>query len=65
MINPVSDSLANARLPVQILNDPINCPAQELLDALEFGAPATPTGPNRAKLLASFMSDLDCVGGCL
>jgi spermidine/putrescine transport system substrate-binding protein len=53
---PVADSRTNALLPEEILNDPILYPAQELLDALEFGAAATLTDPNRAELLARFKS---------
>ncbi|MBK0399055.1 spermidine/putrescine ABC transporter substrate-binding protein [Limibaculum sp. M0105] len=53
---PVADSRTNALLPPEILNDPILYPAQELLDALEFGAAATLTDPNRAELLARFKS---------
>jgi len=51
---PVADSRANALLPKELLEDPILYPAQELLDALEFGAAATLTDPNRAELLARF-----------
>ncbi len=53
---PVADSRTNALLPPEILEDPILYPAQELLDALEFGAAATLTDPNRAELLARFKS---------
>jgi spermidine/putrescine transport system substrate-binding protein len=53
---PVADSRTNALLPAEILNDPILYPAQDLLDALEFGAAATLTDPNRAELLARFKS---------
>ncbi len=53
---PVADANTNALLPEEILNDPILYPAQELLDALEFGAAATLTDPNRAELLARFKS---------
>ncbi len=53
---PVADSRANALLPKELLEDPILYPAQELLDALEFGAAATLTDPNRAELLARFKS---------
>jgi spermidine/putrescine transport system substrate-binding protein len=53
---PVADSRTNALLPAEILEDPILYPAQELLDALEFGAAATLTDPNRAELLARFKS---------
>lgn len=53
---PVADSRTNALLPEKILNDPILYPAAEQLDALEFGAAATLTDPNRAELLARFKS---------
>ncbi|MEM8812376.1 MAG: spermidine/putrescine ABC transporter substrate-binding protein [Pseudomonadota bacterium] len=53
---PVADSNTNALLPAEILNDSILYPAKELLDALEFGAAATLTDPNRAELLARFKS---------
>ncbi|MCV2868943.1 spermidine/putrescine ABC transporter substrate-binding protein [Defluviimonas sp. WL0002] len=53
---PVADSRVNALLPAEVLNDPILYPAAELLDALEFGAAATLTDPNRAELLARFKS---------
>ncbi|MEM7777481.1 MAG: spermidine/putrescine ABC transporter substrate-binding protein [Pseudomonadota bacterium] len=53
---PVADSRTNALLPEEILNDPILYPAAEMLDALEFGAAATLTDPNRAELLARFKS---------
>ncbi|MET4807897.1 spermidine/putrescine ABC transporter substrate-binding protein [Limibacillus sp. MBR-115] len=53
---PVADSRTNALLPKELLEDPILYPAQELLDALEFGAAATLTDPNRAELLARFKS---------
>ena len=53
---PVADSRTNALLPEEILNDPILYPAAELLDALEFGAAATLTDPNRAELIARFKS---------
>ena len=53
---PVADSRVNALLPPEVLNDPILYPAAELLDALEFGAAATLTDPNRAELLARFKS---------
>jgi spermidine/putrescine transport system substrate-binding protein len=53
---PVADSRTNALLPKALLEDPILYPAQELLDALEFGAAATLTDPNRAELLARFKS---------
>lgn len=53
---PVADSRTNDVLPKELLEDPILYPAQELLDALEFGAAATLTDPNRAELLARFKS---------
>ncbi|MEL6266505.1 MAG: spermidine/putrescine ABC transporter substrate-binding protein [Pseudomonadota bacterium] len=53
---PVADSRTNDLLPAEILNDPILYPAAELMDALEFGAAATLTDPNRAELLARFKS---------
>ena len=53
---PVADSRTNALLPKELLDDPILYPAKELLDALEFGAAATLTDPNRAELLARFKS---------
>jgi spermidine/putrescine transport system substrate-binding protein len=53
---PVADARTNKLLPKEILEDPILYPAQELLDALEFGAAATLTDPNRAELLARFKS---------
>jgi len=53
---PVADSRTNELLPKELLEDPILYPAQELLDALEFGAAATLTDPNRAELLARFKS---------
>ncbi|MEM7171775.1 MAG: spermidine/putrescine ABC transporter substrate-binding protein [Pseudomonadota bacterium] len=53
---PVADSRTNDLLPPTLLEDPILYPATELLDALEFGAAATLTDPNRAELLARFKS---------
>ena len=53
---PVADSRTNALLPKELLEDPILYPAAELLNALEFGAAATLTDPNRAELLARFKS---------
>jgi spermidine/putrescine transport system substrate-binding protein len=53
---PVADSRVNALLPPEILNDPILYPAADLLSALEFGAAATLTDPNRAELMARFKS---------
>lgn len=51
---PVADSRTNKLLPKELLEDPILYPAQELLDALEFGTAVTLTDPNRAELLARF-----------
>jgi len=51
---PVADRRVEKLLPPAMLNDPIMYPAQELLDALEFGAATTLTDPNRAELLARF-----------
>lgn len=53
---PVPDSRVNALLPPDVLNDPILYPAADLLSALEFGAAATLTDPNRAELMARFKS---------
>lgn len=53
---PVPDARVSALLPPEILNDPILYPAAELLNALEFGAAATLTDPNRAELMARFKS---------
>jgi len=53
---PVADSRTNALLPADLLNDPILYPAAESLSALEFGAAATLTDPNRAELMARFKS---------
>ncbi|MFK7859249.1 MAG: PotD/PotF family extracellular solute-binding protein [Granulosicoccus sp.] len=53
---PVADRRTNDLLPQELLDDPILYPAQELLNALEFGAAATLTDPNRAELLARFKS---------
>ena len=53
---PVADARVNALLPAEVLNDPILYPAADLLDALEFGAAATLTDPNRAELMARFKS---------
>lgn len=53
---PTADAATNALLPADLLNDPILYPAQELLSALEFGAAATLTDPNRAELMARFKS---------
>jgi spermidine/putrescine transport system substrate-binding protein len=53
---PTADARVDALLPAEVLNDPILYPAQELLDALEFGAAVTLTDPNRAELMARFKS---------
>ena len=53
---PVADARVNALLPPEVLADPILYPAAELLTALEFGAAATLTDPNRAELMARFKS---------
>jgi spermidine/putrescine transport system substrate-binding protein len=53
---PVPDARLTALLPAEVLNDPILYPAADLLDALEFGAAATLTDPNRAELMARFKS---------
>jgi spermidine/putrescine transport system substrate-binding protein len=53
---PTADARTNALLPESLLNDPILYPAEELLSALEFGAAATLTDPNRAELMARFKS---------
>ena len=53
---PVADARVNALLPPEMLSDPILYPAAELLNALEFGAAATLTDPNRAELMARFKS---------
>jgi len=53
---PVADSRVNALLPADLLKDPILYPAADLLSALEFGAAATLTDPNRAELMARFKS---------
>ena len=53
---PVPDTRVAALLPPEVLNDPILYPAADLLNALEFGAAATLTDPNRAELMARFKS---------
>lgn len=53
---PTADAATTAMLPDELKNDPILYPAQELLDALEFGAAVTLTDPNRAELMARFKS---------
>jgi spermidine/putrescine transport system substrate-binding protein len=51
---PTADRRVDALMPAEVLNDPILYPAAELLSALEFGAAATLTDPNRAELMARF-----------
>ena len=53
---PVADNRVNALMSAEIMADPIIHPAAELLSALEFGAAATLTDPNRAELMARFKS---------
>lgn len=53
---PSTDKRTNALVPEAMLKDPVLYPAQELLSALEFGAAATLTDPNRAELMARFKS---------
>lgn len=53
---PTADAHTKKLLPEELQNDPILYPAQELLDALEFGAAVTLTDPNRAELMARFKS---------
>ena len=53
---PVADARVNAMLTPERLADPILYPAADLLSALEFGAAATLTDPNRAELMARFKS---------
>ncbi|HEX2526484.1 MAG TPA: spermidine/putrescine ABC transporter substrate-binding protein [Geminicoccus sp.] len=51
---PPIDSRAKALLPQEMVNDPVLYPAADLLSALEFGAAATLTDPNRAEIMARF-----------
>jgi len=51
---PVPDNRTTALLPKEMTSDPIMYPAQELLDALEFGAAVTLTDPLRAEIMARF-----------
>jgi spermidine/putrescine transport system substrate-binding protein len=51
---PTADKRVDALMPAEVLNDPILYPAADLLSALEFGAAATLTDPNRAELMARF-----------
>jgi spermidine/putrescine transport system substrate-binding protein len=53
---PVADARVDALMSPEIMADPIIHPAAELLTALEFGAAATLTDPNRAELMARFKS---------
>ena len=53
---PVADARVNAMLTAERLADPILYPAADLLSALEFGAAATLTDPNRAEVMARFKS---------
>jgi spermidine/putrescine transport system substrate-binding protein len=51
---PVPDNRTTALLPKEMTENPIMYPAQELLDALEFGAAVTLTDPLRAEVMARF-----------
>lgn len=51
---PVADERTTALLSEEMRADPIMYPAQELLDALEFGAAVTLTDPLRAEIMARF-----------
>jgi len=51
---PVPDNRTTALLPKEMTENPIMYPAQELLDALEFGAAVTLTDPLRAEIMARF-----------
>jgi spermidine/putrescine transport system substrate-binding protein len=51
---PPIDSRAKALVPPEVVNDPVLYPAADLLSALEFGAAATLTDPNRAEIMARF-----------
>jgi spermidine/putrescine transport system substrate-binding protein len=51
---PVADNRTTALLPKEMTTDPIMYPAQDLLDALEFGAAVTLTDPLRAEIMARF-----------
>ena len=53
---PVADARVDALMSAEIMADPIIHPAAELLTALEFGAAATLTDPNRAEVMARFKS---------
>lgn len=51
---PVPDNRTTALLPKEMTENPIMYPAQELLNALEFGAAVTLTNPLRAEIMARF-----------
>ncbi|MBZ0162317.1 MAG: spermidine/putrescine ABC transporter substrate-binding protein [Notoacmeibacter sp.] len=51
---PVPDNRTTALLPKEMTDNPIMYPAQELLNALEFGAAVTLTDPLRAEIMARF-----------
>jgi spermidine/putrescine transport system substrate-binding protein len=51
---PVPDNRTTALLPKEMTENPIMYPAQDLLDALEFGAAVTLTDPLRAEIMARF-----------
>jgi spermidine/putrescine transport system substrate-binding protein len=53
---PPIDARAKALLPKEMVEDPVLYPAADLLSALEFGAAATLTDPNRAEIMARFKS---------
>ncbi|WP_027134825.1 ABC transporter substrate-binding protein [Geminicoccus roseus] len=53
---PPIDARAKALLPTEMVEDPVLYPAADLLSALEFGAAATLTDPNRAEIMARFKS---------
>ena len=53
---PPIDSRAKALLPEAMVDDPVLYPAADLLSALEFGAAATLTNPDRAEIMARFKS---------
>jgi spermidine/putrescine transport system substrate-binding protein len=53
---PVADARVNAMMSPEMMADPIIHPAADLLSALEFGAAATLTNPDRAELMARFKS---------
>ena len=53
---PPIDSRAKDLLPEAMVEDPVLYPAADLLSALEFGAAATLTNPDRAEIMARFKS---------